>query len=238
MSLYTAKFNRHPDQDPATGKTIEIGCDKFKKLTKKYGTPKIKSPKTGALIGVNKRNYRTLRKEGYSDHELLYGKLEEYHELPEEIINIITKDVNSPSKRLINKQYKEYPTYDVPELPKELIDEITKNVNLPVKRLINKQFLLEKQPEYNKSVLDKIYQFVIKNDDFTHSDYGYMTKDEFQEEQWVKILKLKPDELLFVNILIKNINHGKLESIRDDYSAMGDIIGFFFKDGKIVLRYD
>lgn len=198
---------------------------------------KIKSPKTQHSIRVNRGEYKKLIKEGYTENELLYGKLDVYPIIPEEIVNIITKDVYLPNKRLINKQHLYYPEYSVPELPKELIDEITKDVNLPIKRLINKQYNKEKKLEFNNIILQKIYNIAVKNADFSYSDYGnYYNEEEFKEYQWDQISKLTEEDILFLNMLMKNIKKKNLNFTDDEYSHMSTIRGFFFDEGEIVFK--
>ena len=69
----STKFLNYPDQDPRTRESIEIGGEKYKKYQKKYGTPKIKSPKTGRRIGVNRTEYKKLLNEGFPHKILIIG---------------------------------------------------------------------------------------------------------------------------------------------------------------------
>lgn len=72
------KILSFPNKDPKTGEMIKIGGKRYKALEEKYGTPKIKSPKTQFKIGVGKGEYKKLIKEGYTDDQLLYNKKEGY----------------------------------------------------------------------------------------------------------------------------------------------------------------
>lgn len=231
----STKFLNYPDQDPRTRESIEIGGEKYKKYQKKYGTPKIKSPKTGRRIGVNKTEYKKLLNEGYSQHELLYGKLEKYPVLPEEIVNNITEKVNLSSKRLINKKHLKYEFPEVETLPKELVDEILINTNTPVKRLINKQYMNEEEKIFRRKVHKKIYNYVKRNDDFATSDYSELTREEWKDDQWEQILKLSDKDIHFLNMLMDYIEDDKIKHTNDDYSFIARINGFILDEGKIIL---
>lgn len=229
-------FKKYPDRDPQTKKSIKIGGDQYKKLVKQYGTPKIKSPKTGRKIGVNRTEYKNLLKEGYSQHELLYGKLEEYPALPTEIVNQITKSVNQPDKRLINKyNLRENAEMEpVETLPKELVDEILYNTNVPVKRLINKQYKNEVEPMFRKVILNKIYK-IVKNNVYNANEYNDtdMTEDEFRADQIEQIENLTDDQIEFIRLLIKNKE--KLVFTDDEYSSHYALNNFFLDNGKIIF---
>jgi hypothetical protein len=229
-------FKKYPDRDPQTKKSIKIGGDQYKKLVKQYGTPKIKSPKTGRKIGVNRTEYKNLLKEGYSQHELLYGKLEEYPALPTEIVNQITKSVNQPDKRLINKyNLRENAEMEpVETLPKELVDEILYNTNVPVKRLINKQYKNEVEPMFRKVILNKIYK-IVKNNVYNANEYNDtdMTEDEFRADQIEQIENLTDDQIEFINMLIKNKKN--LIFMDEEYSTEYLLDDFFLDDGKIIF---
>lgn len=68
------QFRLVPYINPKTGEEIVIGSLEYNKLVKKYGEPnKIRSPTSKALIQVGKGAYITLKKEGYSDKELILG---------------------------------------------------------------------------------------------------------------------------------------------------------------------
>lgn len=229
-------FKKYPDRDPQTKKSIKIGGDQYKKLVKQYGTPKIKSPKTGRKIGVNRTEYKNLLKEGYSQHELLYGKLEEYPALPTEIVNQITKSVNQPNKRLINKyNLRENAEMEpVETLPKELVDEILYNTNVPVKRLINKQYKNEVEPVFRKKIVNKIYD-VVKNNFDSANDYNEtdMSEDEFRADQIEQIKNLTDDQIDFINLLIKNKE--KLVFTDEEYEYRFFLDNFFLDDGRIIF---
>jgi hypothetical protein len=62
-------FYKYPNMNPNTNKPIVIGSNEYLKLVKKYGEPKIKSPKTGYKISVGKGTYNKLLKEGYTEKE-------------------------------------------------------------------------------------------------------------------------------------------------------------------------
>jgi hypothetical protein len=229
-------FKKYPDRDPQTKKSIEIGGDQYKKLVKQYGTPKIKSPKSGRKIGVNRSEYKNLLKEGYSQHELLYGKLEEYPALPTEVVNQITKSVNQPNKRLINKLYlrENAEMEPVETLPKELIDEILYNTNVPVKRLINKQYKNEVEPVFRKEILHKIYK-IVKNNFYRANDYNEtdMTRSEFRADQIEQIKNLTDDQIEFIRLLIKNKDN--LVFTDDEYATKYYLVSFFLDNGRIIF---
>ena len=74
MQSRKEKFLTRPNEDPKTGEIILINSKKYKDLDeskfvraialeKKYGTPKIKSPKTDNKISVGKGEYKKLIKE-------------------------------------------------------------------------------------------------------------------------------------------------------------------------------
>lgn len=65
MESYKQLFHNNPYQDPKTKLPIKIGDAKYLKLVEKYGTPKIKSPKSGYKIAIGKGEYNKLIKEGY-----------------------------------------------------------------------------------------------------------------------------------------------------------------------------
>lgn len=81
------KFLSSPNKDPKTGEIIKIGGKRYKALEEKYGTPKIKSPKTQFKIGVGKGEYKKLIKEGYTDDQLLYNKKNYTEEFKKTIFN-------------------------------------------------------------------------------------------------------------------------------------------------------
>lgn len=235
MSTMAINFYKYPNRDPKTNKLMPIGSEKYNQYVKKYGTPKITSPKTGRKIKINKTKYKNLIKEGYTENELLYGSLKQYPLLPREIVTQITKNINSPTKRLINKENlketAEFPT--VPTLPRELVDEVMKNTRTPIKRLINKQYLNKEEKTFREQIQKKIYHHVIKNEEYSTSDYSNLNTEEFKEDQWEQILKLSNDDIEFLNILIKNIN--KFQFVNEDYSYVAKIGGFILDEGKIIF---
>lgn len=83
-------FYKYPNINPNTNKPIVIGSNEYLKLVKKYGEPKIKSPKTGYKISVGKGTYNKLLNEGYTEKELLNPNVVESIQttitLPDEII--------------------------------------------------------------------------------------------------------------------------------------------------------
>ncbi len=232
------RFLNYPDQDPRTRQSIEIGGEKYKKYQKKYGTPRITSPKTGRRIGVNRTEYKKLLNEGYSQHELLYGTLEKYPALPEEIVNNITGKINLSSKRLLNKKNLKYEFPEVETLPKELVDEILIDTNTPIKRLINKQYMKEEEKDFRRKVHKKIYHYVKRNNDFATSDYSELTREEWRDDQWEQILKLSDKDINFLNMLIDYIIEDKLQHTNDEYSFIRYITGFILNDGKIIFTED
>lgn len=86
MESYKQKFHSNPSIDPYTNKEITIGGSRFKQLVKEFGTPKIRSPKTGRIINVGGSTYNNLiLKNKYTYNNSQLSKPEMYF-LPEEII--------------------------------------------------------------------------------------------------------------------------------------------------------
>lgn len=68
------QFKLVPYINPKTGEEIIIGSPEYNKLVKKYGEPyKIKSLKSGVLIQVGKGAYMNLKKDGYTDKQIILG---------------------------------------------------------------------------------------------------------------------------------------------------------------------
>src|SRR5437764_8299535 len=97
-------FYKYPNRDPKSNIPMEIGGETYTKYVEKYGDPRIKSPKTGRKIKVNKTEYKNLLKEGYSEQELLYGLIDDYPTLPSHLIDSMVEHVKPSTKRLINKE--------------------------------------------------------------------------------------------------------------------------------------
>ena len=64
-------FHQRPNIDPETNEQIVINSKRYNQLVKKYGSPKIKSPKTNYKITVGKGEYNKLINDGYTEHQLL-----------------------------------------------------------------------------------------------------------------------------------------------------------------------
>lgn len=88
------QFKLVPIINPKTGQDIEIGSQEYNTLVYKYGEPnKIKSPKSGKPIGVGKIAYNQLKKEGYTDKQLILGESLQSNKSPQKISSKISSKI-------------------------------------------------------------------------------------------------------------------------------------------------
>jgi alpha-tubulin suppressor-like RCC1 family protein len=136
-------FHKYPTRDPKNGKEIEIGSTRYNRLVEKYGSPKIKSPKSHYKITVGKKAYYTLIENGYTQAELLGYETNVIpkNDIKNDIKNNIKNDVNFVS------------------LPADIINEII-NTMEPYEFVA-----LVKVSKYLKNIISKnvIYINFIKN---------------------------------------------------------------------------
>lgn len=179
------KFLTNPNKDPKTGIPIKIGGKEYKHLEEKYGTPKIKSPKTQKKISVNKGEYKKLIKEGYTDDQLLYGTIHNDIELPSDIHYKILKEANQ-NPNYINKNLNYKYTQDV--MGNNCLINIKqsefKNYVESNKPYLTCEFVVTPIAEYNYSY----YHGIIRNNEYEY-DPGY----SYHNSKFIEYVKTDDD---------------------------------------------
>jgi hypothetical protein len=210
-------FRNNPSIDPITGDTIKIGSKKYKQLVEKYGEPnKIRSPKTNKLIGINKIEYKKLKKEGYTDNQLIMNEIK--------IFNIDGKNYTENELLMMINYYNSTHVTSIPNLNVDNIKEIMYHAdintlqqycltNTIANKLCNESsFWMEKFEKNNIPIIFEINEQNIKymNDEDNEQkllNIERVTKTPKTASQWIQAYK---DSIKFISIATKFVENALL----------------------------
>ena len=184
----------------------------------------LKSDRMRAYMKLQKKSQRRARK------------------LPVEVVEQIIPQLPEPTRRLINKQYKEIDQGNMPWLPEEIVDIVVEDVNLPVARLISKKYESKNQALFETKSHETLFNFVTNYIDYgivrNLIDWGFegfTSEQDFIDYQWQKISNLTNDELMFYHMLIKMLKQNQIINVDEDHWHFNRSSGFVFIEDKILF---